>query len=62
MLYCGMPKEDLVYLSSNGPVMENILLKSKIRMTQFTGSSVVAEHLAVKLKGKIKIEDAGFDW
>ena len=31
-------------------------------MTLFTGSSKVAEKLAVDLKGRIKLEDAGFDW
>lgn len=31
-------------------------------MTQFTGGSAVADQLAVLLKGKIKVEDAGFDW
>jgi 1-pyrroline-5-carboxylate dehydrogenase len=31
-------------------------------MTQFTGSSVVAERLALLTHGKLKIEDAGFDW
>jgi 1-pyrroline-5-carboxylate dehydrogenase len=31
-------------------------------MTQFTGSSGVAEHLSRQLAGRIKIEDAGFDW
>ena len=36
--------------------------KDALRSTQFTGSSVVAEDLAVKLRGKIRIEDAGFDW
>mgnify|MGYP001568393551 FL=1 len=28
----------------------------------FTGSSRIAEHLSKVLHGKIKIEDAGFDW
>jgi 1-pyrroline-5-carboxylate dehydrogenase len=28
----------------------------------FTGSSGVAEHLVKSLKGKVKLEDAGFDW
>lgn len=32
------------------------------RMTLFTGSSRVAEKLAVDLKGRVKLEDAGFDW
>ena len=62
MLHCGMPKDDVVYISANGPNMENILLNSNIRLTQFTGSSKVADHLAVKLKGKVRLEDAGFDW
>lgn len=31
-------------------------------MTLFTGSSKVAEKLTVDLKGRIKLEDAGFDW
>jgi len=32
------------------------------RMTQFTGSSKVAEILARDLHGRIKLEDAGWDW
>lgn len=31
-------------------------------MTLFTGSSHVAEKLASDLNGRIKLEDAGFDW
>ena len=31
-------------------------------MTQFTGSSKVAEILARDLHGKLKLEDAGWDW
>ena len=60
--YCGLPNTDFDFLNSDGPIMEKILLTSNIRMTQFTGSSYVANRLAEKLKGKIKIEDAGFDW
>jgi 1-pyrroline-5-carboxylate dehydrogenase len=60
--YCGMPKEDLDLIHCDGPVMEKILTKSNVRMTQFTGSSNIAERLAVKLHGKVKLEDAGFDW
>lgn len=41
---------------------EHILREAKFRTTQFTGSSVVAEHLTKVLNGKIRIEDAGFDW
>ena len=31
-------------------------------MCLFTGSRAIADKLAVDLKGKIKLEDAGFDW
>jgi hypothetical protein len=38
-----MPKEDLDFLYSDGPVIESILKKTPMRQTQFTGSSKVAE-------------------
>jgi len=31
-------------------------------MTLFTGSQAVAEKLTVDLRGRVKLEDAGFDW
>jgi len=37
-------------------------LQANPRMTLFTGSSRVAEKLALDLKGRVKLEDAGFDW
>ena len=37
-------------------------MQANPRMTLFTGSSRVAEKLAVDLKGRVKLEDAGFDW
>ena len=46
----------------DGPVMENLIKMTDFRMTQFTGSSKIANRLAEITKGKIKIEDAGFDW
>ena len=42
--------------------MEAICKQAKVRQTLFTGSSKVAEHLVKSLDGKVKIEDAGFDW
>ena len=39
-----------------------LLLQANPQMTLFTGSSRVADKLAVDLKGRIKLEDAGFDW
>lgn len=39
-----------------------LCLQANPRMTLFTGSSRVAEKLALDLKGRVKLEDAGFDW
>ncbi|KAJ0402208.1 hypothetical protein P43SY_008072 [Pythium insidiosum] len=59
---CGMPTTDVDFIHCDGPVMNELLLKVEPRNTLFTGSSVVAEKLAKDLKGRIKLEDAGFDW
>ena len=47
------------YIYSNGPVMNELLVKGDARMTLFTGSQAVAEKLTIDLKGKVKLEDAG---
>ncbi|ERN03815.1 hypothetical protein AMTRI_Chr05g73890 [Amborella trichopoda] len=59
---CGLNMEDVDFINSDGNTMNRILLEAKPRMTLFTGSSRVAEKLAGDLKGRIKLEDAGFDW
>lgn len=41
---------------------ELLLIQASPRMTLFTGSSRVADKLAIDLKGRVKLEDAGFDW
>ena len=60
--HCGMPMTDVDFINSDGSTMHAFLLKSLPRMTQFTGSSKVGEVLARDLHGKIKLEDAGWDW
>lgn len=60
--YCGLPAKDVDFINSDGKTMNKILLEGNPRMTLFTGSSRVADKLAVDLKGRIKLEDAGFDW
>ena len=62
MLECGMPPEDVNLIHCNGSVISSLIEAGKPRMLQFTGSSGVAEKLAVLTHGKLKIEDAGFDW
>jgi 1-pyrroline-5-carboxylate dehydrogenase len=59
---CGLPNTDVDFINCDGHVMHQLLLTAQPRMTQFTGSSRVAEILAKDLHGKIKIEDAGWDW
>lgn len=60
--HCGMPTDDVDMLNCQGPVAETLIMSSPIRLTQFTGSSRIAEHLSARTRGKVKIEDAGFDW
>ncbi|QCD80888.1 probable aldehyde dehydrogenase [Vigna unguiculata] len=59
---CGLPVEDVDFINSDGKTMNKLLMEANPRMTLFTGSSRVAEKLAVDLKGRVKLEDAGFDW
>ncbi|CBJ33088.1 Aldehyde Dehydrogenase [Ectocarpus siliculosus] len=60
--HCGAPVEDVDFINCDGPVMHGVLTSAQPRVTQFTGSSKVAEILAEALDGKVKVEDAGFDW
>jgi 1-pyrroline-5-carboxylate dehydrogenase len=60
--HCGMPIKDLDFLNCDGPVTHRLLMTANPRMTLFTGSSRVAEILARDLHGRIKLEDAGWDW
>lgn len=58
----GLPEEDVDFIHCDGETMQTLLLNSQLRMTQFTGSSKVAELLSKQLSGKIRIEGGGFDW
>lgn len=60
--YCGLPLTDCDMVHTNGATFENIYRMTDVRMTQFTGSSKVAERLAEVTRGKIKLEDSGYDW
>ena len=60
--HCGMPMTDVDFINSDGATMHSILMRAEPRMTLFTGSSKVAEMLARDMHGRIKLEDAGFDW
>jgi len=62
LISCGLDANlvDLVY--SNGAVFNKLLVDGDSKMTLFTGSQAVAEKLTVDLRGRVKLEDAGFDW
>jgi len=60
--YCGLPAEDVDFIHCSGVDAMKILKEGDCKLTCFTGSSKVAEMLAEELRGKIKLEDGGFDW
>ena len=64
LISCGLPPNDLDFINCKGEVMGDLIKQSKdkLRLVQFTGSREGAEKIAIETKGKIKIEDAGFDW
>jgi len=57
-----MDPNDVDFLNCEGPVAQEVVTGTPMRLTQFTGSSRVAELLSNATNGKVKIEDAGFDW
>jgi len=62
MIHCGMPPEDVDLIHCGGRTMGDLIDSGVFRVTQFTGSSVTAEDLALNTRGKVRLEDAGFDW
>jgi 1-pyrroline-5-carboxylate dehydrogenase len=58
----GLPMTDVDFVYSDGPVFNELAVAGNCRMTLFTGSQAVAEKLTVDLRGRVKLEDAGFDW
>jgi len=62
LIACGMPNGDVILIHTNGENMEYLISQIDLRMTLFTGSNRVAEKLSKMLHGRIKIEDAGYDW
>jgi 1-pyrroline-5-carboxylate dehydrogenase len=62
LIACGMDSNDVDFLNCQGPVAQEIIVETPMTMSQFTGSSRVAELLSNATNGKVKVEDAGFDW
>jgi 1-pyrroline-5-carboxylate dehydrogenase len=61
-IHCGMPIGDVDYINCSHKHTEDLVIKGQFRQIQFTGSTEVAEKLCNMTNGKVKIEDAGFDW
>ena len=47
---------------ARGETAQALLEQSPVRLIQFTGSSAVANKLAKIFGGRVKLEDAGYDW
>jgi 1-pyrroline-5-carboxylate dehydrogenase len=60
--HCGMDSNDVDLLICKGPQAQEVIVDTPVRITQFTGSSKVGEMLAGATHGKVRLEDAGFDW
>ena len=60
--HLGLSLNEINFLNCSNQDMEYLIDHSNYRVITFTGSSKVAEHLAEKTRGKIRIEDAGIDW
>lgn len=60
--HCGMPLEDVDLLNSRGEAIEKMVRDGLFRNIQFTGSTKIADHITTLNKGRVKIEDSGFDW
>jgi 1-pyrroline-5-carboxylate dehydrogenase len=64
LIHAGLPAKDVDLIHCRGEVMGELIetARADLRMVQFTGSSGVAEHLSRVMNGRVRLEDAGFDW
>jgi len=64
LIHCGLSPNDIDLIHCRGEQMGELISSAadQIRLVQFTGSSTVAEHVAKTVNGRVRLEDAGFDW
>ena len=64
LIHCGLPATDVDLIHCRGSQMGKLVHDARdiLRLVQFTGSSGIAEHIASELNGRVRLEDAGFDW
>jgi len=64
LIEAGLPPTDVNLIHCRGSAMGELLEQAvdDLRLVQFTGSSGVAERIARQFSGRVRLEDAGFDW
>ncbi|TSD01573.1 MAG: 1-pyrroline-5-carboxylate dehydrogenase [Parcubacteria group bacterium Greene1014_15] len=64
LIACGLPTVDIDLIHCSGENMGRLLKEAErhIDFCQFTGSSEVGEYVMQTLKGRVKLEDSGFNW
>jgi len=64
LIHAGLPAADVDLIHCRGRQMGRLLeaARDELRLVQFTGSSNVAEWVSSVVNGRVRIEDAGFDW
>lgn len=64
LIHCGLPSTDIDMIHCRGGRMGDLIESAadQIRLVQVTGSSAVSESVSASVNGRVRIEDAGFDW
>jgi len=64
LIHCGLSPNDVDLIHCRGEQMGQLISSAadQIRLVQFTGSNTVAEHVSKTVNGRVRLEDAGFDW
>jgi 1-pyrroline-5-carboxylate dehydrogenase len=64
LIHCGLDPNDIDLIHCRGERMGELISSAadKVRLVQFTGSSSVAEGVSATVNGRVRLEDAGFDW
>jgi 1-pyrroline-5-carboxylate dehydrogenase len=64
LIHAGLPAQDVDLIHCRGSEMGHLLelARDDLRMVQFTGSARAAESVSAVMKGRVRLEDAGFDW
>ena len=64
LIHAGLPATDVDMIHCRGSEMGRLLESASddLRLVQFTGSDEVAEWISAVVKGRVRLEHAGFDW